>query len=389
MIHGPCGDINPKSPCMVDGKCSKGFPKQFCEITIVHPSNTYPDYQRLEPSKGGRSIIINNSMGTFEIDNRWVVPYSPFLCLRFDCHTNVELCMSPLATKYLFKYVTKGEDRAMVRTELDGEDQQKDEIADYVDLRSVGSSEASWHIFNFNIAKNFPAVYSLRIHLEDEQHVIFDMETAEESVEKQRCTELTEFFRYNEENPGTNVTYSDFPEHFTCRDNIWHPRKRFSGTIGRIHVVNPVAGDVYYMRILLHHEHCKGKISFDDLRTVIGQLQESNQDVCKSLGLLQDDTEWDQALTEGSLTKMPSALRELFTTILLFCMPSTPQQLFDNHFMEWSDDFVLEAKRKSIILSESQIRTKVLLDIMQRLNAWERDLKHFRLREPTDTELNF
>ena len=191
MIHGPCGDMNPKSPCMVDKKCSKGYPKPFCDKTIVHPDNTYPDYKRLAPSNGGRSIIINTRKGTFEIDNKWVVPYSPFLCLRFDCHINVEICMSPLASKYLFKYVTKGEDRAMVRTEIDGDDQQIDEIGDYIDLRSVGSSEASWHIFNFNIAKNFPAVYALRIHLEDEQQVIFDMETAEESVENQRCTELT------------------------------------------------------------------------------------------------------------------------------------------------------------------------------------------------------
>ena len=261
MIHGPCGQMNPKSPCMVDGKCSKNYPKQFCEKTIVHPDNTYPDYQRLEPSNGGRTIKIKN----IEIDNRWVVPYSPYLCLRFDCHINLELCMSPIASKYLFKYVTKGEDRAMVRTEISGEGQEIDEISDYVDLRSVGSSEASWHIFNFNIAKNFPAVYALRIHLEDEQHVTFDMETAEESIEKQRCTELTEFFVFNQENPETNVTYSDFPQYFTWRDKKWHPRKRFSGTIGRINVVNPIAGDVYYLRILLHHDHCKGKVSFNDL----------------------------------------------------------------------------------------------------------------------------
>ena len=96
--------------------------------------------------------------------------------------------MSPLASKYLFKYVTKGEDRAIVRTEIDDEDGEKSEIAEYTDLRSVGSSEASWHIFNFNIAKNYPAVYTLRVHLEDEQHVVFDMETAEQSVESQRCT---------------------------------------------------------------------------------------------------------------------------------------------------------------------------------------------------------
>ena len=70
MVHGSCGKMNPSTPCMVDGKCSKGYPKKFCDKTIVHPDNTYPEYQRLEPSKGGRSIIINNSKGCFDIDNR-------------------------------------------------------------------------------------------------------------------------------------------------------------------------------------------------------------------------------------------------------------------------------------------------------------------------------
>ena len=62
--------------------------------------------------------------------------------------------MSPSAAKYLFKYATKGVDRAMVRTEIETDSEQvKDEIEEFVDLRSIGSSEAYWHIFNFNIAK--------------------------------------------------------------------------------------------------------------------------------------------------------------------------------------------------------------------------------------------
>ena len=42
--------INPTSPCMEDGKCTKGFPKSFCEKTIIRSENTYPEYQRLDPA---------------------------------------------------------------------------------------------------------------------------------------------------------------------------------------------------------------------------------------------------------------------------------------------------------------------------------------------------
>ena len=68
----------------------------------------------------------------------------------------------------------------MVKTEIESDNLEVvDEIADYIDLRSVGSSEASWHIFSFNIAKKYPAVYALRVHLEHEQNIVFDMDTAE------------------------------------------------------------------------------------------------------------------------------------------------------------------------------------------------------------------
>ena len=85
---------------------------------------------------------------------------------------------------------------------------------------------------------------------------------------------------------------------------------------------------------------------------------DSYQEVCRSHGLLQDDNEWDLALTEGAATGMPGALRELFIIILLFCMPSNPQHLFDKHHLEWADDFVLRAKQKSVILRDSQKKDK-------------------------------
>lgn len=45
MMHGPCGALDPQAPCMVDGICSKGFPKTFQPATMV-TEDSYPVYRR-------------------------------------------------------------------------------------------------------------------------------------------------------------------------------------------------------------------------------------------------------------------------------------------------------------------------------------------------------
>ncbi len=103
MVHGPCGALNPKSPCMVNGKCSKGYPKPFCSHTSWSDFSSYPCYRRRTPnSESGTAIV-----GNFLIDNIWIVPYNPYLSLRYNAHINVEACISPFAAKYLFLYINK------------------------------------------------------------------------------------------------------------------------------------------------------------------------------------------------------------------------------------------------------------------------------------------
>ena len=48
----------------------------------------------------------------------------------------------------------------------------RDEITEYEDLRSVGSSEATWHLMAFPITNRYPPVHALRVHTEDQQQVI-------------------------------------------------------------------------------------------------------------------------------------------------------------------------------------------------------------------------
>ena len=49
----------------------------------------------------------------------------------------------------------------MVSTEVGGQ-QTRDEIREYEDMRSVGSSEASWKLFAFPIAENKPPIQVIK-----------------------------------------------------------------------------------------------------------------------------------------------------------------------------------------------------------------------------------
>ena len=38
------------------------------------------------------------------MDNRWVIPYSPFLLVKVECHISVELTFNVRSIKYIHKY---------------------------------------------------------------------------------------------------------------------------------------------------------------------------------------------------------------------------------------------------------------------------------------------
>ena len=59
---------------MVDGKCSKNYPKEFLEQTI-YGENGYPQYAR---PNNGRTVEKNGTV----YDNRNVIPYSPSLSAK-------------------------------------------------------------------------------------------------------------------------------------------------------------------------------------------------------------------------------------------------------------------------------------------------------------------
>lgn len=325
-IHGPCGNVNRNSQCMVgegsERKCSKNFPKKLVENTVLSQQN-YPEYRRRGPENGGQIHEINRGSASdpdiFHADNRWVVPYNPLLSLRYNAHINVEVVYSTKCVKYLYKYLTKGQDRIVMGVNAN------DEVERFQNARYISASEAFWRIYEFDLHHRAPAVEKLDCHLPGEQYHIFEDGQEELSLAGgPRRTKLMAYFEANAESPlARTVLYPDFPEHFTWQPGPKEWKKRQRGkAIGRIPIIslNAHQSELFYLRMLLHNK--AGATSFDDLKTVDGEVSGSFQEACVKMGLLENDNELDLIMEEAASLRFGNQLRDMFVNILLYSRPS-------------------------------------------------------------------
>ncbi|SAL99778.1 hypothetical protein, partial, partial [Absidia glauca] len=244
MMHGPCGPDHRNSPCMVNGVCSKGFPKNFALATVDSGAG-YPIYRR-------RDLGLAIEKKGVPLNNRWVVPHNVYLCTKYNAHLNVEICSSITAVKYLYKYVYKGHDRASMEVD------NGDEIKEYVDGRYVSASEACYRIFGFSLHKEFPTSERLAIHLENAHMVYFDgSQSAPTALGRSKDSTLLGWFRLNQTHPeARQYLYLEIPEHFTWvkSTRCWKPRQGgFGAILGRVYTVAASNVELYHMRQLLYH----------------------------------------------------------------------------------------------------------------------------------------
>ncbi|XP_043203640.1 uncharacterized protein LOC122371383 [Amphibalanus amphitrite] len=378
MVHNECGAARPTATCMKDGQCSKRFPKPLSHETIWQEDRTYPQYRRRGPEDGGQQAEHNGRLVT----NQWVVPYNPLLSLRYECHINVEVCSSVDGVKYLFMYIYKGSDRQMVRADQLIEAGQ-DEVAAFRDLRSIGASEACWRLFSFEMSDRSPAVLALQVHLEDHQLIFFQPGEERQAVAGEpRHTQLTAWMTYNRASAGEDpeclrVLYPDFPQKYRwdAGQKRWHRRRNMQAapTIGRVVSLTPRHGDVFYLRVLLHH--VPGATTFAELRTVDGQVCGTHQEACRRRGLLQDDQEWAETLAEAVRTQRPGQLRQLFVVLLLFCAPADPATLLHRFQAAMGEDFA----RRHPELPPETVTGLVLLRISDSLQRAGKTLEDFGL----------
>ncbi|XP_073152120.1 uncharacterized protein [Henckelia pumila] len=198
-------------------------------------------FDNIDKRREGMRVVSNNNDQVI-IDNGWVVPYNPWLLLKYDCHINVEVCGGIKCVKYIYKYIHKGPDR--VALELRNR-QNCDEIQQYVDGRWIFPPEALWRIYSFEFSRMYPSVIRLQIHLPNEQLIRFNPEQSLGYIlanDDNSKTMLTEFFKMNS-NPTMveKYLYREFPQHYAWIQSgkKWTRRRSQNKFVGRIYVVSP------------------------------------------------------------------------------------------------------------------------------------------------------
>lgn len=73
MTHDLCEKMNVHNPYMRDGLWKNHYPKEFCQ-KITHAEDNYPSYHRRDDD---RRVKVR----CYDLDNRWVVPYTPCFSL--------------------------------------------------------------------------------------------------------------------------------------------------------------------------------------------------------------------------------------------------------------------------------------------------------------------
>ncbi|XP_074313505.1 uncharacterized protein LOC141648681 [Silene latifolia] len=248
MMHGPCGTLNPKCSCMkhpkTPGKCKYEYPKSFTPATTTNIAG-YPEYRRRDT---GDTALIRKH----RLDNRWVIPYNPYLLALF------------FATEC------------------------RNEISQFQSGRWVSPCEAAWRIFGFDLFETHPPVMPLQVHLPNMKTIRLRT-TDNLADEKKARTPLTEFFRKSATKGCPRLLYAEFSEHFRwdTGTQTWEERRNKVIVIGRLVFVAPAEGERFFLRLLLLH--IRGPTLFEALKTVRGYTCATFQDAALRHGLLEEE----------------------------------------------------------------------------------------------------
>ncbi|RZC16770.1 hypothetical protein D0Y65_009892 [Glycine soja] len=257
-------------------------------------------------------------------------------------------------------------------------------IKHYLDCRYISPCEACWRIFSFQIHKRSPIVERLYFHLPGENSVIFEDGDDIDALLSKPTIKESMFTSWLQANAifqqAKDLTYLQFITKFTYIANkrCWKPRKR-GYTIGRLNWVPPSTGEFYYLRMML--VVVKGPTTYEQIRTVNGQLYSTFREACFAMGFLVDDEEYIEALREAYHWGSSQFLRRFFVTMLLSNNIERPNHVWSKTW-ECLINGILHQQRRIRDIPDLQLETKelhnlALLEIKDILQSNKKSLKDY------------
>ena len=162
--------------------------------------------------------------------------------------------------------------------------------------------------------------------------------------------------------------------------NKWVERKKNVGkSIGRIPTISLCAKQIelYSLRVLLHN--IPGATSFDELKTVEGVVMKSFHEACQKLGLMNDDSEFQKTFEEAVSVRFGEDLIQFFSSLLEFCRPGNPAQLYEKFKEELSYHYIRYDKYDLV-----QAENCVLMKMKAQLSQSGHGMEDFDLPEPAE-----
>lgn len=231
------------------------------------------------------------------------------------------------------------------------------------------------------------------------------------------------------------ATYPCWPERYKLDKKKWHARRSWPAHvndvrhIGRVHNAHPSAGEVFYLRMLLHHVTADqlalepgnaDAFSFEAstcsvstlplaefasvpykflllactpdldatqaLKYFEGQKYETYKGAAMARNLLQDDGEWRMALQDAADASTARQMRALYLYIVEWNQPEAPAELFDEFWEAMAEDFAYELRRANMIPTERQVQLRLLLDLEETLESTSKSLNDLCGLTLTDAE---
>ena len=392
--------------CLDDnGNCRYFFDQhEFCNYTTLY-SNERIKWRRPDDGRFITKFCKKRNKNII-FDNRNIVPYNPALLLKYDCHLFFDICTTKIASvRYIFSYVLKGEDYASAKIRKiesikKGVIHENNEIELFLNGRMISAEEAYWKIMEFPIVEIRPPTEPLPVHLPGKNTIntnilykIYKSKTLQEKQEAQKRLEkgatskLTAFFELNKKRKllsNNNIFDDDLFYKEISISHVWHqssqtwqPRERFYNsdiTLNRLNIVPIQDSERYYLRILLHE--IPNPISFEDLCTYKNKKYNTFQETCSARGLLDDDVQWQDTISEAISYFSPSVARKVFCYILVYSHPANACKLWNDNKKELCHDFM---KDDLHTLFSHKIEQLGLKDINKKLKDLRRSLMDYQL----------